>query len=191
VDKAALREEARARRRALPASERAAWSERIAQHALGLPELGKARAVGCYASTGSEVDTSLLLRGLLARGVLVAVPTIAGETLRFVRLDHPWALVPGPRQVPVPRQPWTDVDADALDVVFVPGLLFGRDGARLGQGGGHFDRFLAAHPRTLRVGLAFAAQVVDRIEASEPHDQGMDALVTEEARLRIGRPAPT
>lgn len=181
-----LRAEARARRRALPEPEREAWSERIAEHALGLPELARGGAVACYASVGSEVSTSLLLRGLLARGVPVGVPVTEGVAMRFMRIDHPWALVPGPRGVPIPRQPWTDLDEPTI--VFVPGVLFGRDGSRLGQGGGHFDRWLAAHPNALRVGLAFAAQVVDRVPVTEEHDQGMDVIVTEEGRIRIGRP---
>lgn len=182
-----LRAQARATRRAMPAQERAARSERIAEHALALPELARG-PVGCYASAGSEVETALLLRGLLARGVEVGVPVVSADDLRYVRLQHPWALVAGPRGVPIPRQPWSEMDPDSLSVVFVPGLLFGRDGSRLGQGGGHFDRFLAAHPRPLRAALAFEAQVVDRVAVTEPHDQGMDVLVTEEGRLRIGRP---
>jgi len=186
-EKEQLRAEARERRRAIPEAEREALSERIAEHALALPELSRGGAAGAYASMGSEVSTSLLLRGLLAKGLRVAVPVTEGDELRFVQVIHPWALVPGPRGVPIPRQPWTEVDEPS--VVFVPGILFGRDGSRLGQGGGHFDRWLEAHPRALRVGLAFAAQLVDRVPVTEPHDQGMDVIVTEEGRLRIGRPA--
>lgn len=153
---------------------------------LGLPEVRDARTVGAYASAGSEVETTVLLRSLLAKGARVAVPVTEGDHLRFVRLQHPWALVPGPRGVPVPRQPWEDVGGPELDVVVVPGLRFGRDGSRLGQGGGHFDRFLEAHPGPRRVGLAFDVQVVDAL-ATEPHDQGMDVVVTESAVLRAPR----
>lgn len=188
--KATLREQARAARRALPPEAREAASERIAEHALALPELAKGPAVGCYASTGSEVATTLLLRGMLAKGLRVAVPVLVGDAMRFVRLQHPWALVPGARNIPEPRQPWDEFDDDTLGVVFVPGLQFGRDGSRLGQGGGFFDRFLAEHPGATRVGLAFDAQMVDRVEAVEPHDQGMDVVVTETGRIRIGRKAP-
>lgn len=165
-----------------------ARSERIAERALGLPELRRpSGAVGCYAHVGSEVETTLLLRGLLARGVKVAVPVMEGEALRFVRLQHAWGLVPGgERGLPVPRQPWEDVAGEELESVFVPGLRFGRDGSRLGQGGGHFDRFLAAHPRARRIALAFDAQVVDRLDV-EAHDQGMDVLVTESQALRFPR----
>lgn len=189
VDKAALRARARAARRAIPPEARAERSRRIAEHALALPELERARVVGCYVSVGSEVETTLILRALLAKGVLVAVPVTEGDELRFVRLDHPWALSPGAHNVPEPRQPWTRVDGERLEVVFVPGLLFGRDGARLGNGGGHFDRFLANHPTPLRVALAFREQLVDTVPHLEAHDQGMDVLVTDDGRMRAGRPA--
>jgi len=178
----------RAARRAIPPEERAALSERIRAHALGLPEIERARTVAAYVSVGSEVDTSLLLRALLVAKKRVAVPATLGPRLQFVRLDHPWALVPGPHKVPEPRQPWSEVDGESIDVLFVPGLAFTRAGARLGNGGGHFDRFLAEHPTPLRVALAFGAQLVDALPTEE-HDQGVDVLVTEEGRIRIGRAA--
>jgi 5-formyltetrahydrofolate cyclo-ligase len=188
LDKASLRASARAMRKAIAPEDRASRSLRIAEHALALPELAKARAVGVYASFGSEVDTTPIVRALLARGMLVAVPTTRGDRLVFVRLQHPWALERGPKGAPEPRQPWTEVDGESLAVVFVPGLLFGKDGSRLGMGGGHYDRFLRAHPTPLRVGLAFSEQVVDSA-ATEEHDEGVDVLVTEAGRQRTGRPA--
>lgn len=187
MDKRTLRDEARAVRRALPADARALLSERIREHLFALPELARARAVGCYVSVRSEVDTTLVLRELLARGTLVAVPVTLGDRLAFARLDHPWALAPGAHGIPEPRQPWEEVRGDDLEVIVVPGLRFGRDGSRLGNGGGHFDRYLAAHPKALRVGLAFGAQLVDRLPTEE-HDQGMDVVVTEDGRVRTGRP---
>lgn len=183
-----LRQQARAIRRALAPEARQEKAERIREHALALPELERARTVGCYVSVGSEVDTALLLRALLVKDKRVAVPVAEEDKMRFVRLQHPWTLVPGPRNIPVPRQPWEEISGDQLDVVFVPGLRFGRDGSRLGQGGGAFDRFLREHVNPLRVGLAFSEQVVDTVP-SEAHDEGMDVLVTEAGRIRIGRPA--
>lgn len=187
--KGSLREEARKERRAIAPDARAARSARIHEHVLSIPEVASARAVGCYVSVGSEVETALLLRAFLAKGIVVAVPVVADGAMRFVRLDHPWALEPGAHGIPEPRQPWSEVPGDALDVIVVPGLRFGRDGSRLGNGGGHFDRFLAAHPKALRVALAFSAQLVDAVH-TEAHDQGMDLVVTEEGRVRAGRPAP-
>jgi 5-formyltetrahydrofolate cyclo-ligase len=187
MPKRALREEARAIRRAIPAAERDERDARIREQALALPELARARVVGCYVSVGSEVGTTLLLRALLAKGIVVAVPVTEGDHLRFVRLDHPWALAPGAHGIPEPREPRTDVPGEDLEVVLVPGLRFGRDGSRLGNGRGHFDRFLAEHPKAKRVALAFREQVVDSV-ATEAHDQPMDVIVTEDGRVRTGRP---
>lgn len=188
MDKAKLRADARALRRAIPPDARVAKAERIREHALAMPELSRARLVGCYVSVGSEVDTSLLLRALLVKGLVVAVPVSKGDDLRFVRLQHPWALEPGAHGIPEPRQPWQEIDGEKMEVLFVPGLSFGRDGSRLGNGRGHFDRFLARHRTPLRVGLAFAEQLTDSVHTEE-HDEGMDVIITEEGRFRAGRPA--
>jgi 5-formyltetrahydrofolate cyclo-ligase len=184
--KADLRAAARARRREIPEEERARLSERIAERALALPGLQEARVVGCYASMGSEVATDTILRGLIASGVRVGVPVLAGEGMRFVELTHPWALVRDGKGAPEPRQPWNDISSASIDALVVPGVLFGRDGSRLGQGGGHYDRFLKEHPRPLRIGLAFEAQMVDRV-ATEAHDEGMDLVVTEDRVVTPGR----
>ncbi len=63
------------------------------------------------------------------------------------------------------------------DVVFVPLLGFTEHLERLGQGGGHYDRWLAAHPQTVAIGLAWDVQLLDALPV-EPHDVRMDAIVT-------------
>ena len=71
-----------------------------------------------------------------------------------------------------------DLDPGLLDVVVVPGLAFTPDGRRLGQGGGHFDRFL---PRLrgdcLRIGVAFEEQLVADLPTS-PNDIAVDLVIT-------------
>jgi 5-formyltetrahydrofolate cyclo-ligase len=65
------------------------------------------------------------------------------------------------------------------DVVVVPGLAFTLDGRRLGQGGGHYDRFLARlRADCTTVGAAFAEQLVDDLP-TEPHDIRVDMVVTD------------
>lgn len=65
------------------------------------------------------------------------------------------------------------------DLVICPGLLGGRDGSRLGTGGGWYDRALAAvAPHTPRWLLLFADEVRDAVP-TEPHDLGVTDLVSE------------
>jgi 5,10-methenyltetrahydrofolate synthetase len=66
------------------------------------------------------------------------------------------------------------------DVVVVPCLGFTRGGHRLGSGGGYFDRWLAAHPHVVAVGVAWDCGELDPIAfAAQPHDVPLAFVVTE------------
>lgn len=68
---------------------------------------------------------------------------------------------------------------EELSVILLPGLFFTLEGARLGRGGGFFDRYLArTTATTLRAGVALDWQLVESLPL-EPHDQKMDWLITE------------
>lgn len=181
--KAEERVRARERRRAIPAEERRAKSDRIREAALRV--VAGARVVGAYVSVHSEVDTRGLLAALLARGQRVVVPVVTPpETMRYAELASLDALAPGAHGIPEPREPRAFVDE--VDAILVPGLLFTPDGHRLGNGGGYFDRLLRGMPRATRIGLAYEEQVVDALPL-EAHDELMDHVVTD---ARVVRCAP-
>ena len=72
-----------------------------------------------------------------------------------------------------------DVDPAELDVVVVPGLAFTSDGRRLGQGGGHYDRFLVRlRPDCVTIGACFVEQLVDDVP-TEPHDTTVHHVATD------------
>ena len=60
------------------------------------------------------------------------------------------------------------------DVVVVPLVAFTSEGTRLGQGGGHYDRWLAENPLSTAIGLAWDCQLADALPA-EDHDQPLTA----------------
>jgi 5-formyltetrahydrofolate cyclo-ligase len=67
-------------------------------------------------------------------------------------------------------------------------LAFGPQGQRLGRGGGHYDRFLAALPReAITVGLAYSFQLLDRIP-QESFDRRLQIIITESALIRVAEP---
>jgi 5,10-methenyltetrahydrofolate synthetase len=66
------------------------------------------------------------------------------------------------------------------DVVVVPCLGFTAAGHRLGSGAGYFDRYLAAHPHVVAVGVAWDRAELDPAAfAAEPHDIPLALVVTE------------
>ena len=75
------------------------------------------------------------------------------------------------------------------DVVLVPLVAFDETGQRLGQGGGFYDRAIAAAgaSRPLLIGVAHAFQQVRSVPV-EAWDMPLDAVVTEERvhEFRVG-----
>lgn len=117
----------------------------------------------------------------LAHPTTLAYPTVEWHTRtltpRVFSTPHP-SFITVRHNIPEPDPAHSaPIDPDTIDAVAVPGLAFTSTGARLGQGGGFYDRFLADHPRALRVALAFDCQLVQSIP-TDPHDQTVDAIVT-------------
>ena len=152
---------------------------------MGLTAFVGAAALGCYMALGTEVRTDGVIEQCLRMGKTVAVPARRRETGTYgmARFDQGVALALGPLGVKEPAAPdWVE----SVDIVLVPGLAFDAQGARLGRGGGYYDRILAElGDRPLRVGVAFDFQVVSRVPV-DLHDARVDAVVTETRLLRCG-----
>lgn len=82
-----------------------------------------------------------------------------------------------------PRDQWGDpakeLKASDLDFVMVPGVGFSRDGARMGNGQGYYDRLLdKVRADCPLVAPCYESQLFEEIIVS-PHDVYMDFVVTE------------
>lgn len=169
LSKPELRRLLRARRAAVP--DREGRSGAIGRGLLTWEPCRSAERLLVYVGVGTEVDTSFLRAEKPC-----AMPVVTADGLAF-RLGP---LEPGYRGIPEPVG--TVVVPRSGDVLVVPVLGFDAEMNRLGQGGGHYDRFIAAlrrdHPDVPVVGLGFLLQQIDRLP-TEPHDQRMDAIATE------------
>jgi 5-formyltetrahydrofolate cyclo-ligase len=66
-------------------------------------------------------------------------------------------------------------------LVCVPGVAFTPAAARLGRGGGYYDRLLAAlSAEAVTAGLGYSFQLIDRLP-EQLHDRRLDLVVTESA----------
>lgn len=177
-----LRDRVRAALRAAGDQERAAWSGTICRRLEELDPIRAARVVLEFLPLPTEPNIEPLVRGMLGRGVRVALPRVdwASGRMEAVEIgDLDRELVSGRHGLREPRPGLAVLDFGVLDVVLVPGVAFDAGGGRLGRGGGFYDRFLSSHGlRAARIGVAFENQVVERVP-SEAHDARVEAIVTE------------
>jgi 5-formyltetrahydrofolate cyclo-ligase len=182
----ALRQQLRARRRALGVRGRSAAALAITRHIASSRWLHGARPIGLYVSVGLEVSTEALRALSRRRRCPVYLPRISNYRARamlFAR-DHDELALLNRHGIPEPGTAET-MPARSLSVVFMPLLGFDSAGTRLGSGAGYYDRVFAfrrrrhSWHRPVLVGLAFACQRVDHIDLGR-HDVPLDAIVTEE-----------
>jgi 5-formyltetrahydrofolate cyclo-ligase len=181
TDKATLRQKLRAARRAhvaaLDPATRALILHRPPAPLLTLVPEGA--SIGLYHAGPHEAPAAGYARFFHERGHALALPRFAhrGAAMDFADWTDPWDASDcevGPFGL---MQPAATARSVAPEVLFVPLLGFTADGGRLGQGGGHYDRWLAAHPDTVAIGLAWDVQLVESLTV-EPHDRPLAAIVT-------------
>ena len=122
-----------------------------------------------------EIDIRPLLHTLHARGNTVLLPQTAprGQPLIF----RHWT-----PDAPMRRERFgtfcSEGEIGTPDWLLVPLLAFDRTGARLGYGGGYYDRTLAVLPGVTAIGCAYAALEVDAVPTGD-YDARLDAVATD------------
>ena len=177
--KAQIRTAAFARRDAMPADERAAGAEAIAAH--GLPvAVTPGAIVSGFMPLKSEINPLPLMRKAVAAGATMALPAIDGRGKPLIM--RAWAFgddfARGQWGI---REPKPDAPVVAPDILIVPLAAFDRAGHRVGYGAGYYDmtiRALRAKKKVIAIGIAFAAQEIPHVPATE-RDERLDLVLTE------------
>ncbi|MDM7830641.1 5-formyltetrahydrofolate cyclo-ligase [Cellulomonas edaphi] len=188
-----LRTAIRAGRRARSQRLRDQAAVALADVVAGIPAVAEAPVLSVYAARPTEPGTLELLERLAARGARVLLPVLGSG------LQRDWAEYAGPEDLrerapgrpPEPGGPTLGPDALAqADAIVAPALAVDTDGARLGQGGGWYDRALEhARPGVPVIALVFPEELYDastRPLPREPHDRTVDIVATPDGWRSVG-----
>ena len=183
-EKKALRARLRQMRRSFSPHDCEHWDNALSSHLLSLPEYARANTIFCYVSTPEEPGTQSLMAFALADGKQLCVPRCReGGQMDLCLISSLADLRPGAYGLLEPGPHAIKLTPDEVDLAIIPCIACTRDGQRLGQGGGYYDRFLE------RSSCAFAAVCQTDFLLSgvpcEPHDRKMSMIVTPQQVLRF------
>ena len=197
MDKAELRRAMIARRDALDLDVRAAKSAVICARLVELLERSDSatpRTVAVYAAMGSEADPAAFAAATAARGWRVAYPCMlsaidaaacgqrmcmravaASDAAAAPFITHPTRTFAA---ADIDSDRFPIVSAEALDMIVVPLVAFDQTGARLGYGGGCYDRYLSTLSATCQIiGIAFDEQRIDHVP-TDAHDLPLPNIIS-------------
>lgn len=197
MDKTELRRAVIARRNAIDLDVRAAKSAVVCARLvelLGRLDAAALHTVAVYAAMGSEVDPAAFAAAAAKRGWRVAYPCMLSATdamacgqrmcMRAVAVDDASAapFIGHPTRafaaMDIDSSRFPIVPAEALDMIVVPLVAFDQTGARLGYGGGCYDRYLPMlSPACQIIGIAFDEQHVDHIPI-DAHDLPLPRIIS-------------
>ena len=203
--KSLLRKRILAQREQLPEVLHDQYSLVIARRLAEMPAYQQSEVVLAYMNFGTEFDSRIWVMQVLADGKRLVLPKVNRDTdqLDLYRVhDLESQLTAGLWGIaePVPERCERLTDLNEVEFALLPGVAFARDGARLGYGGGYYDKLLMKQPairpsgqtaltkslvmvrmkpHPVLVAAAFALQVVQDVP-QEATDVRVEWLVTEQ-----------
>ncbi len=181
-------------REKLAVAERACLSHAISERIANLNVYRSANTVLAYMSFGAEFSTEKLVQQALRDDKCLLLPKVNPATKELdiyyvTNLQHD--LAPGLWNI---REPLIErctkmIALNKVDFILLPGIAFGRDGARLGYGGGFYDKLLTRIKAANQgcspalVAGAFAIQLIEGIP-QETTDHKVKWVVTENETIQ-------
>jgi 5-formyltetrahydrofolate cyclo-ligase len=139
----------------------------------------QATVIAAFHPSRTEPQLQTLLQSIAHTKTLLLPRVLPGSSMELVQIsDLHQDLHPATFGLMEPRlilRPWT---GKSPDIFLIPGVVFGKSGERIGHGGGYYDRFLAKHPNSLKIGVALNCQIHKGDIPQLPHDIRMSYIVS-------------
>ncbi len=152
-------------------------------HIIKSEEFQSAKTIASYISYGDEPATKDLNEEILRNNKKLVLPRmLKDKNLEWIiwNGDQSKLVKAGKILEPVGKA----IESDEIDIVIVPTLHATREGHRLGQGGGSYDRALA-NISAWRIGLIYSGELTVEPVPVEAHDIKLSAVATPDLIVRF------
>ncbi|WP_173916142.1 5-formyltetrahydrofolate cyclo-ligase [Halobacillus sp. Marseille-Q1614] len=188
MNKKALREHGKLILKSFSPEEKQNFQQKIHSRLFYSESWKKAKSVAVTVSFKHEWDTYSIIEKAWKDNKQVAVPKCDPKTKEmtfyllhsFEQLETVYYGLKEPSP-----EVSTPIVKDEIGLIIVPGLLFDKEGYRIGYGGGFFDRYLIDYEGET-VSLLSTRQLIDKVPV-EPFDVKVNQLITEEGLLSCER----
>ena len=176
----ALRQSLRNQRNALSKNERLQCAEQLLAKVQQITSFQSGQKIALYLANDGEIDPKHIQNFLKNQGIIVYLPIIDDKILKFAKIINKFKKNKFGIDEPVTTE---ILNAEQLDIIFMPLVGFDTQKNRIGMGGGFYDRTLAFKKQQAKstnpklIGLAFDCQKIDKIMAEE-WDVPLDTVIT-------------
>ena len=144
------------------------------------PEFIEADVIGITLSRFPEVDTRGIIEAAWAHGKSVVVPKCTAKTramdFRLIESFEELETVYMDLLEPIVSKTKL-ITKENIDLQIVPGVVFSKEGYRIGFGGGYYDRYMESFTGK-SIALAFEVQTEKAVPV-ESHDIPVEKIITE------------
>ncbi|KAI5237385.1 5-formyltetrahydrofolate cyclo-ligase isoform X2 [Manis pentadactyla] len=191
--KRSLRAELKQRLQAMSTEERLRQSCLLTEKVIAHSQYQKSKRISIFLSMQDEVETEEIIKDIFRQGKTCFIPRYQFQSnhMDMVKLASAAEISSLPKTSWNIAQPGEDevreeaLSTGGLDLIFMPGLGFDRDGNRLGRGRGYYDAYLRRclqqqEHRPYTMALAFREQVCLQVPVDE-HDMKVDEVLYEDS----------
>ena len=163
-------------------SEAIDWQECRWDHLFQSTEFQSAQVIASYFSYGTEPNTLAINRTIINNGKILLLPRLLpNKDLEWVKWNGSDSDLLQNGNI---KEPIGEPFKGAINVIVVPSLHVDRNGNRLGQGGGSYDRALQKLS-AWKVALVYSGELTSEAIPVDEHDINVDAAATPEILVRF------
>lgn len=190
MDKKSFRKLIIQKRNEMSILEKNSLSNQVIERLVSTKEYNKAKNIFVFVSTEDEIFTHDFIKNSIKFGKSIYIPFVdSGKKLMYAsKLESFDDLEIGFYDIlSLPESKLDIVNPEKLDLVIVPGLVFGKNFYRIGYGGGYYDKYLSNPNITaVKIGICYEFQVFEKVDYNK-YDIPVDIIITEKEKYESRR----